>query len=215
MSTGSMSKNPDWENTMLSQDQKDALQEIANIGMGQAGASIARVLDEFVQLSIPRILVVPPQEVPAALASAVGDRTVSAVRQAFHSAMRGEAIVIYGENRCNDLADLMGYERDLDHSSERELLLDVSNILVGACLGGIAEQLAMSIGFSAPSLLVDAVPIEDLLTSCDISWDTALLVEVSFRLEQRSFACHLVMLLPESEVAELATALDRFLEAYQ
>ncbi len=200
---------------MLSQDQKDALQEIANIGMGQAGASIARVLDEFVQLSIPRILVVPPQEVPAALASAVGDRTVSAVRQAFHSAMRGEAIVIYGENRCNDLADLMGYERDLDHSSERELLLDVSNILVGACLGGIAEQLAMSIGFSAPSLLVDAVPIEDLLTSCDISWDTALLVEVSFRLEQRSFACHLVMLLPESEVAELATALDRFMEAYQ
>lgn len=215
MSMGSMSKNPDGKTTMLSQDQKDALQEIANIGMGQAGASIARVLDEFVQLSIPRILVVPPQEVPAALASAVGDRTVSAVRQAFHSAMRGEAIVIYGENRCNDLADLMGYERDLDHSSERELLLDVSNILVGACLGGIAEQLAMSIGFSAPSLLVDAVPIEDLLTSCDISWDTALLVEVSFRLEQRSFACHLVMLLPESEVAELATALDRFLEAYQ
>lgn len=215
MSMGSMSKNPDGKNTMLSQDQKDALQEIANIGMGQAGASIARVLDEFVQLSIPRILVVPPQEVPAALASAVGDRTVSAVRQAFHSAMRGEAIVIYGENRCNDLADLMGYERDLDHSSERELLLDVSNILVGACLGGIAEQLAMSIGFSAPSLLVDAVPIEDLLTSCEISWDTALLVEVSFRLEQRSFACHLVMLLPESEVAELATALDRFLEAYQ
>ena len=215
MSTGSMSKNPDGKTTMLSQDQKDALQEIANIGMGQAGASIARVLDEFVQLSIPRILVVPPQEVPAALASAVGDRTVSAVRQAFHSAMRGEAIVIYGENRCNDLADLMGYERDLDHSSERELLLDISNILVGACLGGIAEQLAMSIGFSAPSLLVDAVPIEDLLTSCDISWDTALLVEVSFRLEQRSFACHLVMLLPESEVAELATALDRFLEAYQ
>ena len=215
MSMGSMSKNPDGKTTMLSQDQKDALQEIANIGMGQAGASIARVLDEFVQLSIPRILVVPPQEVPAALASAVGDRTVSAVRQAFHSAMRGEAIVIYGENRCNDLADLMGYERDLDHSSERELLLDVSNILVGACLGGIAEQLAMSIGFSAPSLLVDAVPIEDLLTSCEISWDTALLVEVSFRLEQRSFACHLVMLLPESEVAELATALDRFLEAYQ
>ena len=80
MSMGSMSKNPDGKNTMLSQDQKDALQEIANIGMGQAGASIARVLDEFVQLSIPRILVVPPQEVPAALASAVGDRTVSAVR---------------------------------------------------------------------------------------------------------------------------------------
>lgn len=200
---------------MLTQDQKDALQEIANIGMGRAGASIAAILDEFVQLSIPRIVVVPPDEVANALASAVDDPTVSAVRQAFHSAVRGEAIVIYGEHRCNDLADLMGYEHDLDRAAERELLLDVSNILVGACLGGIGEQLGLTIGFSAPSLLADAVPMENLLKSCDIAWKTALLVEVSFRLEKRSFACHLVMLMPENEVAALATALDRFLEGYQ
>lgn len=215
MNTGYISSNPDWEDDMLNQDQKDALQEIANIGMGQAGASIAKVLDEFVQLSIPRILVVPPEAVANALASVVGDRTVSAVRQAFHSAMRGEAIVIYGEHRCNDLADLLGYERDLDHATERELLLDVSNILVGACLGGIAEQLNMNIGFSAPSLLADGVPIENLLKSCDIAWNTALLVEVSFHLEKRSFACHLVMLLPQNEVTALTEALDRFLESYQ
>lgn len=203
------------ENIILSQDQRDALQEIANIGMGQAGASIAEVLDEFVQLSIPRILVVPPKEIAAALAAMVGETTVSAVRQAFHSSMRGEAIVIYGEHRCNDLADLMGYERDLDHATERELLLDVSNILVGACLGGIAQQLDMTIGFSAPSLLADAVPMMKLLNSSDISWKTALLVEVSFSLEKRSFACHLVMLMPEGEIAALARALDRFLEEYQ
>jgi len=42
---------------MLTRDQKDALQEIANIGMGQAGASIAKVLGEFIQLSVPRILI--------------------------------------------------------------------------------------------------------------------------------------------------------------
>lgn len=198
---------------MLSQDQKDALQEIANIGMGQAGASIAEVLGEFVQLSIPRVLIVPPEEVPVALAWTVGEGPVSAVRQAFHSVMRGEALVIYGEQRCNDLADLMGYEREfLDHAAERELLLDVSNILVGACLGGIAEQLQLDIGFSAPSLMADSIPLADLLQDADISWRTALLVEVNFRLEQRSFACHLVMLMPDGEVAALAEALDRFLE---
>lgn len=199
---------------LLTQDQKDALQEIANIGMGQAGASIAKVLGEFVQLSIPRVLIVPPDEVATALARTIGDDAVSAVRQAFHSAMRGEAMVIYGEQRCNDLADLMGYEHDLDHASELELLLDVSNILVGACLGGIAEQLQMNIGFSAPSLMADSIPLKDLLQSSDISWKTALLVEVNFRLEQRSFACHLVMLMPENEVAALAAALDRFLEDF-
>lgn len=198
---------------LLTQDQKDALQEIANIGMGQAGASIAKVLGEFVQLSIPRVLIVPPEEITTALAWTIGENSVSAVRQAFHSAMRGEAIVIYGEQRCNDLADLMGYEDELDHAGELELLLDVSNILVGACLGGIAEQLDMSIGFSAPSLMADSIALKDLLQASDISWHTALLVEVNFRLEERSFACHLVMLMPDSEVTALAAALDRFLES--
>jgi len=198
---------------MLTDDQKEALQEIANIGMGQAGSTIAQVLGEFVQLSIPRILIVPPEEVPTALAWTIGEATVSTVRQAFHSGMRGEALVIFGQHRCNDLADLMGYEHDLDHAAEIELLLDVSNILVGACLGGIAEQLQLSIGFSAPSLMADALPLEQLLQGKPVPWTTALLVEVNFRLEKRCFACHLVILMPEEEIRSLTVAVDRFLES--
>ena len=200
---------------MLTQDQKEALQEIANIGMGQAGASIAEVLDHFVLLSIPRILFLRPEDIAGALLLTVGEENVSAVRQAFHSSMRGEAIVIFGEQRCNDLADLMGYEKDLDHAAELELLLDISNILVGACLSGIAEQLRENIGFSAPSLMADRMSVQHLFSVKDISWHNALLVEVNFRLEQRSFACHLVILLAETEIAAMAEALDRFLESMQ
>lgn len=198
---------------MLTDDQREALQEIANIGMGRAGSSIAQVLGEFVVLSIPRILVVPPEAVPSVLARTLGEGTVSAVRQAFFSTMRGEALVVFGQHRCNDLADLMGYEDKLDHVAELELLLDVSNILVGACLGGIAEQLQLNIGFSAPSLMADALPLERLLQDTPVPWSTALLVEVNFSLEKRSFACQLVILMPESEVQALVLAVDRFLES--
>ncbi|MBI3140969.1 MAG: hypothetical protein HYZ19_03795 [Rhodocyclales bacterium] len=198
---------------MLTQDQREALQEIANIGMGQAGESIARALNEFVHLSIPRVLILAPADLAGALARTVADSQVSAVRQAFHSQMRGEAIVIFAGSRCNDLADLMGYEDALDHAAETELLLDVSNLLVGACLGGIAAQLKAEIGFSAPSLMADSVPIQALFKAEDVPWDNALLVEVNFRLDQRSFACHLVILMPESEIRAMAAALDRFLEA--
>ncbi len=199
---------------MLNQDQKDALQEIANIGMGQAGASIAQVLEQFVILSIPRIVFLQPEVLTDELARTVGEGLASAVRQAFHSEMSGEAIVIFGEQRCNDLADLMGHEEDLSHAAEIELLLDMANILVGACLSGITAQLKAEIGFSAPSLLADRVPIADLLKIGDVSWQNALLVEVNFRLEQRSFACHLVMLMAEEEIKALAKALDRFLESF-
>ena len=199
---------------MLTQDQKEALQEIANIGMGQAGASIAQVLDHFVRLSIPRILFLQQENIAASLRNAVGENQISAVRQAFHSSMRGEALVVFGEQRCNDLADLMGYEQDLDRAAELELLLDITNILVGACLGGIAEQLREKMRFSPPSLMADRVPIEQLLSVDDVSWNNALLVEVNFSLEQRNFACHLLILMTENEIKSLASALDRFLENY-
>ena len=198
---------------MLSADQKDALQEIANIGMGQAGEMIARVLNEFVTLSIPRILILQPKLVSLELARMVNSEQVSAVRQAFHGNIRGEALVIYGAQRYADLADLMGYEEDIDHVTELEILLDISNILVGACLGGIAKQINIDIGFSAPSLMADNVPIREMMNLNNVPWQHALLVEVNFQLEQRSFACHLILLMPEQEIKVLAEALERFLEA--
>ena len=52
----------------LSNDQHDALQELTNIAMGQAGASLATLLDEFVDLSVPRIRMVAVVDLPQALA---------------------------------------------------------------------------------------------------------------------------------------------------
>lgn len=197
---------------MLTQNQNEALQEIANIGMGQAGASIANVFNEFVQLSIPRIFILPPHEIPQVLSTVCSDK-VTAVRQAFHGRLRGEAIVLYGDQRYNDLGDLMGYEQEHDGLTRIELLLDVSNILVGACLGGIAGQLHENIGFKAPSLMAEHAPIGSLLPSENTPWNIALLVDVNFRLEKRCFSCHLMILMAEGGIKSLAVALDRFLEA--
>lgn len=199
---------------MLTEDQKDALQEIANIGMGQAGEVIARVMNEFVTLSIPRILILPPSSIAPALQRMVNSAIVSAVRQAFHSNFRGEALVLFSTQHCTDLADLMGYyEGDIDHATEVEILLDISNILVGACLGGIAKQINVDMGFSAPSLMADRVPIKEMMKANEASWKHALLVEVNFQLERRSFACHLVILMPEHELKTFAGYIDHFLEA--
>ncbi len=196
---------------LLTEDQQEALQEIANIGMGQAGASIAQVLDQFVVLSIPRILFLSQEDLAASLKLAVGEGQVSAVRQAFHSNLRGEALVVFGEQRCHALAGLLGYEQQLDHAAELELLLDITNILVGACLGGIAEQLQEKMSFSPPSLMADCLPIEELLQAHEVSWNNALLVEVNFSLEECNFACHLLMLMTETEIQSLAASLDQFL----
>ncbi len=201
---------------LLTQDQNEALQEIANIGMGRAGRSIAGVFDEFVELSVPRVRETMLKNLPAALADLVPDETLTAVRQAFFGRVRGEAVVVFGMKGCRDLAGLMGYGDALTANEEDELLLDVANLIVSACLGGIAEQLGSGVSFSAPSVLASHVPPSGIFDGTRDAPDGsgALLVEVNFSLERRCFACNLLMMLPADSISAMRSALDDFLANY-
>ncbi|MBC7699557.1 chemotaxis protein CheC [Aquabacterium sp.] len=199
---------------LLNEDQRDALQEITNIGMGRAGDSIARMFDEFVELTVPRILTLQGAHLPDKMAEMVGCKDVSGVRQAFHGQLRGEALVIYDHQHGNQLAELFDYEPDSTDGSESELLLDVTNVLVGACLGGMAEQLKVDIGFSAPSLMGNHGAVTDLLRVGQIETKQVLFVEVNFKLERRSFSCHLIILMSDTQIAMVERAIDAFIERF-
>lgn len=196
------------------QDQTDALQEVVNIAMGQAGDSLARILEHFVKLSIPRIRLVGVDELIDTVLDMVDSSTnISAVRQAFYNHLRGEAIVIYAQSGCNDIADLMGYEDpELDPKAEQEVLLDVSNLLVGAILNGISETLKMDLSFSAPSIMAQHQSLDTILTTQNLSWTHALLLEVNFTLENRDFKCHLMLFMTESTIDKLRVILDDFVD---
>lgn len=200
---------------LLSQDQTDALQEVTNIAMGQAGSSLANILGVFVNLSVPRIRVLDVVAIGAAISDMVGpDKEITAARQSFHGTMRGEALVIYDQEGCMDLADLMGYEEQLEASAERELILDVSNVLVGACLGGIADLLEATLTYSAPSIMAERIPVGRLIDPKKMTWNYALLVEVNFTLEERNFTSHLTFLMPEESIQSMGEAIDKFMESF-
>ena len=196
------------------EDQRDALQEITNIAMGQAGSSLAQLLDVFVILSVPRVRIVGVEDVPAAVSEMVDDpEEVTAVRQAFYNKLRGETMVIFGRKGCSDLADLMGYDEVQDSEDEEELLLDVTNILVGAVLNGLGEQIEVEFGFSPPQIMAMNTPVEKVLVSDQLGWSHALLIEVNFSLEERGFKCYLIMLMPEESIDMMRLALDHLLES--
>lgn len=198
----------------LTAEQNDILQEVVNIAMGQAGDSLARILDSYVQLSVPRVRDLDVRQVEGTVREMIGHgEEVSAVRQAFHSQLRGEAIVIFGAEGSGDLAELMGYEDEINAQNHQELLLDVSNLLVGACLNGIAHQLNTELSFSPPSLMAINVPVDTLLQPSQLNWQYALLLEVNFSLEERAFKSHLLILMAEQELASLRQSLDTFLLA--
>lgn len=201
------------DSLQLSEDQRDCLQETVNVAMGRAGDSLARLLEVFVTLSVPRIRLLAPTDVYRLVAG----ENICATRQAFQDnngkdGWRGEALIVFGESSFAELAELLHYD---DHSAgevQQELLLDISNVLNCACLAGIADQLGVELFYSPPSILGHGTHIASLLDQDHLQWESALSVDINYRLENRAFHCDLLLLMPDSAITHLAENLDRLLD---
>ncbi|MBW0445890.1 chemotaxis protein [bacterium M00.F.Ca.ET.228.01.1.1] len=202
---------------VLNEDQRDALQEVANLAMGQAATRLARLLDSFIELSVPRVRVVAVTEAAQTLREMTGIQDpVSAVRQGFRSDIKGEALVICRSDSVDDLCALVSdpYSRSAYESvSQKELMFDVANVLTGACVSCILDQLGRTPVFSAPGLLGDALTLDEVFQPGVLQWEVALLVEVNFTLEDQSFRAHLVMLMAEESIRHMNDALDALLSS--
>ena len=202
---------------VLTEDQRDALQEVANLAMGQAATRLALLLDAFIELSVPRVRVVAVREAASALREMTGiNEPVSAVRQGFRSDIKGEALVICRSGSIEQLCSLVSdpYAKSAyEATTQEELVFDVANILTGACVSCILDQLGRTPVFSQPGLLGAAMSLDDVFQPNVLAWEVALLVEVNFALEDQSFRAHLVMLMAEDSIRHLSSALDALLSS--
>ena len=202
---------------VLTEDRRDALQEVANLAMGQAATRLGRLLDTFIELSVPRVQVVEVSEAAEALRKMTGiQEAVSAVRQGFRSDIKGEALVICRSDGIEQLCSLVSdpYARSsYEAVSQRELMFDVANVLTGACVSSILDQLGRTPVFSAPGLLGVAMTLDEVFQPGVLQWEVALLVEVNFALEDQSFRAHLVMLMAEESIRQMNGALDELISS--
>lgn len=199
----------------LSAEENEVLQEVVNIGMGQAGASLAKLLNAFVRLSVPQIRWVSGADFTDQVAQLVdgSEECWTGVRQGFYNQLEGEVFALYGAAGCRQLGELLRYGEE-DAAEEEERLLDVTNILMGACLVGVAEQLQRDVDFTPPSLIEIDKSIDQLLANRERNWRQCLLMEVNFHLEEIDFSCHLVILLSENSIGQLRAGLLEFMESF-
>ncbi|ABC27573.1 Chemotaxis protein CheC, inhibitor of MCP methylation [Hahella chejuensis KCTC 2396] len=199
---------------MFTRDQLDALQEIFNIAMGQGANRLARLVETFVVLSAPKLYSLKSQADPE-LIKRLGDTPIIATRQSFVGPLRGEVVIFFGMNGANELAELMGYSQDSDTQRvKEELILDVTNILVGACITGLSQQLNIGkSSFSTPGLLVEGKSVTEALENQRLPQDSeALLVEIQFKIEAHAFFCELLICIANESIASVITAVDKLLK---
>jgi len=105
----------------------------------------------------------------------------------------------------------MNYKGAINESVQMELLMDTSNILIGACLKGIADQLDINFSQGHPVVLGRHIKIQDLLKQDNKRWQKTLAIEIPYRIENKKISCDLLLLITEDSLKALN---DRFNSRY-
>lgn len=185
-------------------DWRDALQETANVAMGQAGDLLARLLDVFVELPVPRVNMLEASELRMALSITETGESWSGVCQGFvGSGIAGEALLLFSESRIDAMSELLGHEPDNEANRDVEVLMDMSSILVGAFLKGFGQQLDLHFGITHPIVLGTHVDIGELLENNGGRWQKMLAIELNYSIEQHDIQCDLLLLFSEESIQPL------------
>lgn len=193
-------------------DLLDATREIANVAMGQAADRLARLLNVFVLLPVPNVARLAPGELRMTLAAVEERDTISAVSQGFIGAgISGEALLLFHDSSFEDMARLLDVDTASEPGVELELLMDVANLLIGACLNGIAEQLDVKFSQGHPAVLGRHARVSEILETRAPTWSEILAVEINYAVEDHDIHCDLLLLFAEEAVPALNNKLAHLL----
>jgi len=191
--------------------QHDALIELLNIGFGRAAASLSELTGHRVLLEVPHVSIHPIQELATALRAFVDDQ-VATVHQIFSGPVGGDALLVLDFKAAGMLKELLTNEPPLPlpiDASGREVLTEVGNILLNACLGTFGNILQVQVSFSVPHLNLDTLNavMRSLLVNRE-GLRYALVVHAGFRLRDAEVRGYLVIVLSVASLDRLIRAVE-------
>ena len=196
---------------LLTDKQKDSLTEVINIGFSRSAASLSELTGHRVLLEVPKVGIHPIHELQSSLGELVHEE-IATVHQIFDGVVAGDAMLMLNQNGALHLSRLLtdsATSGDRLYDSDREVLTEVGNILLNACLGTFGNMLKVHIGFAVPRLHLE--DLEALLDTLIIGKDEiqyALVVYTNFRIKDSEIKGFLVIVLGVNSLELLLQALE-------
>lgn len=195
--------------------RRDIYMEVANVSIGRAADALARHFDVFVHLPLPNVNIFEVSELHMALQDLAGNHQVSGVCQGFSGeGIAGEALVLLSDSSVSDLKKLMKVPAESEELEELELLMDVSNILVGSFLNGLGEQAEVRFFQSSPVLLGQHISIDSVISSTTGSFNKTMTFEVSYNIDGTSIRCDLLFMFVDESLPLLDNKLAYLMEDF-
>jgi chemotaxis protein CheC len=191
----------------LTETQKDALTELINIGYARAAGALSQLAGHRIRLEVPKVAIHRISDMTSLL-QGVMEGEVATVNQVFSGPIAGNAVLLLDDEAALLLTRLLTGEDRASGAmdlADREVLTEVGNIVLNACLGVFGNLLKVQVAFSVPRLHLESVEqVFRSIVVADQQLEYALVIHTRFFVQKDDVHGFLVIVLG-------VTSLDRLL----
>jgi chemotaxis protein CheC len=196
----------------LTPSQQDALTELINIGYARAAAALSDLTGHRITLEVPEVAVHLITEIREKLQGVIQGE-VASVNQIFSGPISGNAILLLDREAALLLNRLLTDRPDVPDldGAAREVITEVGNIVLNACLGAFGNLLKVQVTFTVPYLQVETV--QKVLRSITVGGDEleyALIIHTRFHMRTNDVSGFLVIILGVTSLRTLLLELQKW-----
>jgi len=194
---------------ILTDAQRDNLTEQFNTAFSRTASTLSDLAGRGMNLSASEVSIQTMGGLKESLACFVTDE-VASVHQVISGSVNGDAMLLLSHDDASQLIDLLtGEDRRVMDASGREILIEVGNILLNACLGMFGKLPKIRVTFSVPRLHLGS--LNTLLNALVMDHEEqryVLVIGTAFQLKDRVVAACLIILLGVASLEHLLQAVN-------
>jgi len=202
----------------LSNEQKDVLLEVCNVGMSKAAKQLSMLLNGPVLLKNPGIEFLTSKDL---LTHQFDEKeaVMSMVHQGLTHDFEGHAVLVFKRDYTERLLEaVIGEVPNLNEteirSCEQEAMLEIGNIVISSCVTALVDMLSQKVGLTVPnyyegrfSLILDNKDV--FLKDKDLG---VVVLSTMMSTEKGHFSGHLMLLISPDSTRAILNAVDNLLK---
>lgn len=186
----------------------DCLQEIGNIGSGNAASSLSAMLSKPVAMHVPKIHVMDYQAVIDEMGGP--EKIITAILVTFNGDIKGMMMFLLENAFAQIVVNTFMGKENIDviqmDEADSSAVKEMGNIMAGAYLSALAAMAEFTVRMDPPSMTVDMMGalMSAPMTTLDDVGDKVLFIDDGFKIDNVDIDANII-LIPEMESLDILT----------
>lgn len=195
----------------LSELEEDLLNEIFNLGVGNAASALSQMVKQEIKLSIPEISFLNADELSTLLGI---DKLLSSVSQKISGPFNAQSVILFPDSDSLEIVRKLLGDNITDESIaelQNEAMSEIGNVVLNACIGSISESFGSSFNIDLPEFERSTPP--ELMQKKQMNEESLILfIRIELTLSESKITGYLAFLMGVESLTLLHKILKKTLD---